>query len=274
MLMPSSNVLTEQELESTHLLGNEAKRLMEFKKNYVKQNDQTPCPQCATLVSIQASKCPHCTSEISEHTQKVRQELQKLSAVTEELYALHKSQMELFHAEAGVRPFWDRLRTALNEPKFLQDLRTVLPFLIGLFALVFFLKQNSSGLVFLLGAVGSGSLIYFLFKTWGLKKYVSVDLYGTVLLLGLALLVGSASFDSSTFWPETPLQGASLSSQSVRVQSASANIRQEPTTTSSIVTTARNGDTLTVREKKGPWYKVRTESGSTGWIYSSLVTTP
>ena len=35
-----------------------------------------------------------------------------------------------------------------------------------------------------------------------------------------------------------------------------------------------NGDTLTVREKKGPWYKVRTESGSTGWIYSSLVTTP
>jgi len=50
-----------------------------------------------------------------------------------------------------------------------------------------------------------------------------------------------------------------------------ANIRESATTDSQIVTTANNGDKLTVVEDRGSWYKVKTSDGQTGWVHSSLV---
>ncbi len=57
----------------------------------------------------------------------------------------------------------------------------------------------------------------------------------------------------------------------VEVQSSSVNIREAPTTDSSIVFTAQRGDELKVIDKRGTWYKVRTWSGTTGWVRASLV---
>jgi len=50
-----------------------------------------------------------------------------------------------------------------------------------------------------------------------------------------------------------------------------ANIRESATTDSQIVATANDGDKLTVLERRGAWYKVKTSDGQTGWVYSSLV---
>jgi len=259
-----------QESQRPDLLGTEARRLMDFKSQHVKNNNQTPCPQCATLVSIQANKCPQCTSDIADHTQLVREELQRLTEVTEELYELHQKEMELLHQEAGQKPLWQRLKEHFSEPRFLQDMKIVLPFMIGLFAVVIFLKENASDLVFLLGSVIGAFVVYFLFNKWDLRKYVTLDLYRAVLLLGVIIVLSSTPFDSTTFWPETSVLNASKARR-VAVQGSTVNIRQAPTTKSNVVTRAHKGDKLKVLEERDSWYQVETESGSTGWVYANLV---
>ena len=243
---------------------------MEFRKQHVTKNDLTPCPQCATMVKIQAVKCPQCTSDISEHTQKIREELQKLAEVTTELNELHKKEMELFQKEAGEKPIWERIRDFFSEPALIQDMKIVLPFLIGLFALVLFLKNNVSGLVFLLGTLGGGFAVYFLFEKWKVIKFVTVDLYRTVLLGGMLVILSSATLDSANFWPNVSVL-PEIKNNIVAVKSPSANIRQAPNTNSNVLTAVPSGENLTVLEKKDSWYKVRTESGVTGWVYSNLV---
>ena len=103
--MPETEVITGQEERGSHSLDAEAKRLLEFKKQNIKKNDLTPCPQCATLVNINANKCPQCTSDISKHTQTVREQLDRLNQVTAQLHELHKREMEVYQQEAGSKPF-------------------------------------------------------------------------------------------------------------------------------------------------------------------------
>ncbi len=258
-----------QGTEQAQILGDEAKRLMEFKNKNVRNKDQTSCPQCATLVSIQANKCPQCTSDISQHTEVVREVLQKLEQVTEELGRSHRKETELIQQQAGQMPLSKRLHQSFSETRFLQDMKVVLPFLIGLFAAVFFLKQNSSGLVFLLGSAAGAFAVYFLFNKWGLRKYVTLDLYRAVLFCGIVVILSSAQFDSANFWPQMSV--ADGGSGRVVVQSQTANIRQEPTTKSSVVTKAHSGEKLKVLGKQDSWYRVETKSGSTGWIFANLV---
>jgi predicted amidophosphoribosyltransferase len=75
-------------------LNDEVKRLLDFKKSNVKGRNRTPCPQCATPVDVNANKCPHCASEIAEHTTNVRQHLSSLDQITTELDQLHSRYME------------------------------------------------------------------------------------------------------------------------------------------------------------------------------------
>ena len=75
--MSSTKVMSGQKNQTSQLMSEEAKRLMDFKREHI-TNNESPCPQCATHVSIQAVKCPHCTSDISRHTKNVRDELNKL----------------------------------------------------------------------------------------------------------------------------------------------------------------------------------------------------
>jgi len=146
-------------------------------------------------------------------------------------------------------------------------MKIVLPFLILLFGLILFLKNQASGLVFLGGSLGACFVVYFLFEKWNLKKFVTLDLYRTVLLGGLLVILSSATLDSANFWPEFSL----LENEVVRVVSTSANIRETPSTSSGIVTMVHSGERLSVLESQGSWFKVRTEDGEVGWVYSNLV---
>jgi hypothetical protein len=246
---------------------------MDFKRQHVRKNHLTPCSQCATPVNIQASKCPHCTSDIADHTRRVREELRRLRDVTAELYEIHKKEIELLQQEASETPVWERIRNFCGDPRLLQDMKVVFPFLVCVFTVAFFLKGNSSGLVFLLGTLGCGAVAYALFRKWSLSRYVTLDLYRAVLVFGLVLILSSASFDSVGFWPDFSIvTGASASSRgSVVVQSATANIRRAPGADSEIVTTVRQGERLKVLDRRDSWQRVRTDSGQTGWIHSRLV---
>ncbi len=249
-------------------MSEEAKRLMDFKKEYIK-NNETPCPKCATLVNIQAVKCPQCTSDISQHTKKVRDELNKLKKVTEELNELHRKEMELIRQEASEKPIRERIQNFFGDPKFIQDLKLVLPFMIGLFGLVIYASSKLSGFMFLLTTIAGGFVILFLFKKWGLTRYITLDLYRGLIIFGLFAIIISTTFEASTFWPKM-----SVLTQTVEISSESANIRQSPTTSSSVVTQVARGDKLAVLEKRDPWYKVRTSTGAVGWIHSSLLNNP
>lgn len=264
MLEPQT--LKGQPTRTSNSLDTEAKRLLDFKKQHIKKGDQTPCPQCATLVNINAKKCPHCTSDISSHTRKVREELKKLNQITSQLSELHKQEMELYQQESESKPIWKRIRAFFSEPQVLQDLKIVLPTLISFFVLILFLRTKASGLVFLLISLAGGFLIYFLFKQWNVRKYITVDLYRTVLVFGLITVLSSALFGSARFWPEIFFSRGTL-----EVQVSAGMVREAPRTDADVVTSVSRGDDLKVLDKEGPWYKVETESGKTGWIHSTLV---
>ena len=247
-------------------LDAEAKRLIDFKKQNIKKKDFTPCPQCTTLVNIQANKCPHCASSIAEHTRKIREELKKLDELTYQMFELHKREMEIYQQEVGSKPFWIRIKDFFNEPQVIQDLKIVLPSLVSFFVLVLFLRGKSVGLIFWLVSLVGGFLIYSLFKKWNLKKYITVDLYRTVLVFGIIIILVSSLGSTGKFWPNI-----SFMKSGVEVQSSSAIVRVLPATNSDIVTTVYQGEDLKVLGKRGAWYKVTTESGRTGWIHSSVV---
>jgi len=259
-----------EEQTGSHSLDAEAKKLLDFKKQNIKKNDLTPCPQCATLVNINANKCPQCTSDISEHTKKVREQLDRLTQVTAQLHELHEREIEVYQQEAGSKPFWERVRDFFTEPQLLQDLKIVLPFLIGFFVLIVFLEGRVNGFFFWLISLTGGFVVYYLFKKWNLKKYVTVDLYRTLLVGGLLLVLGSSLGSSMKFWPELSFQ-KDTKDTTVEVQSSAVNIREAGTTSSNIISTAQRGEKLKMIDKSGSWYKVETESGTTGWVHASLV---
>ncbi len=265
--MPEIKEISSQPNRGSFRLKEEASRLMEFKRENVR-NDETPCPQCATPVNIRAAKCPHCTSDISQHTNKVRTELARLKEVTAELDDLHHQELELLKHEAGQKPIWKRIESFLSEPKFVQDLKLVLPFLIGFFGLAIYASTVLSGFLFLLTALAGGFVVLLLFKKWGLKKYVTVDFYRGILIAGLFVLITNTTFNTATFWPTV-----SVINQTVVVNSEKANIRELPDTSSPIVAESSRGNVLVVVERKDSWYKVKTPSGAVGWVHSSLLRT-
>lgn len=255
-------------MTNVEILQSEAKRLMEFKRQYVLEGERTPCPKCSALVNIRVTQCEQCNSDISDHTQLVRDALRKLNEITAELYELERKEreMESYQQEVAGGSLWDRLRSFFGEPKLLREMRIVLPFLVGLFALIYFLKNNTSGFVFYLSTASCAFVVYFMFEKWNLTKYVTVDLYRLVLFMGVIMILISGPFGSTGHFANQPGAGSR-----VEVQASTVNIRQKPNTKSDVVAKVKKGEKLKVLQNKGTWYKVETASGEKGWVYSSLV---
>jgi len=256
----------QQTIREYASLNAEAKRLLDFKKKNVKKRNQTPCPECATLIQISANRCPHCASDIGDHTTRILEELGKLKDITAELHELHNSYMECYEEESAVRPFWERARGFFSDPRMREDLKTILPSFLLFFVLVAALRVMGNGPLFWGITLPGGFIAYSLLKKSNLRRHVTIDLYRAVLVVGLILIMSGAATLSLPVWSD-----ADASFNSVEVQRPVANIRESATTDSRVLTTASQGDKLEVIDRQGAWYNVKTEDGQTGWVYSSLV---
>ncbi len=167
-------------------------------------------------------------------------------------------------AENRSRPPEGRLASLFSDHQLREDLKILAPAIGILFAVLIILRTEASGLVFWPAAVVGGYGVYAFLCRSGYRRQVTVDLYRTALIAGLALIVSSAVFNPMPLWPDAP-------AATVEVQRAAVNIRKDATTRSGVVTQAKQGDHLRVLDRTGSWYKVRTESGDTGWVYAKLV---
>jgi len=256
--------IREQTISEYTSLNAEAKRLLEFKEKNVKKQNQTLCPECATLIHISANKCAHCGSDIGEHTARIREELGRLKEITAELQGLHNSYMECYEEESAVRPAGERAKAFLSDPRMREDLKIVLPSFLLFFALIAALRLTGNEPLFWSITLPGGFIAYFLLKRSNVRKHVTIDLYRTALVVGLILAASAAAIRPL---PDSP----DVSFNSMIVQTAVANIRESATTDSRVVTTVSQGDELKVVGRQGAWYSIKTEDGQTGWVYSSLV---
>jgi hypothetical protein len=245
-------------------LNDEVRRLLDFKKNNVKGRNRTPCPECAMAVDVHANKCPHCSSEIAVYTENVRRNLAELDDVTQEIHQLHTRFMEYRAEEAAMQPLVERLRRMFSGPDLIAGLKTVLPAFLLFFAFLAALRIIGNGLLFWAGLVGGGLVAFSLLKKTSVKHYVTVELYQAVLVIGLIMMMSGATTIPIYDW-------SVLSSDRVEVIRPVANIRESATTESRIVATVNQGDELTVVERRGTWYHVKTRDGRTGWVYANLV---
>lgn len=62
-----------------------------------------------------------------------------------------------------------------------------------------------------------------------------------------------------------------LYADTVTITAAQGNVRAEPTTRSSLVTTVTQGAAFPLLESRGTWYHIRLPDGRTGWIAAALV---
>ena len=246
------------------LLYSEAQRLLAFRRQHINRQSETPCPECATSVSIQAKKCPHCGSDIAEYTDSAREALGELNQVTEEIAELHAKQLARHADNAQARPLLERLDAFFRDGSVQQDLKMLVPAGLLFFSVVVLLRMTTSGLVFWLVAALGGSVAYALLRRSQIRHYLTVDLYRTVLFAGLSLVVSSAVFRPMPLWP------ASLAA-TVEVRVPAANLREDASTQSSVVDKVARGERLRVVDRNGSWFEVKTEDGTSGWIYSSLV---
>lgn len=246
------------------LLYAEARRLLDFKRQHITRQNQTPCPECAVPVSVQARKCPHCGSEIAEYTDAARQALGELNALTREIAELHSRELSRYAEGIRARSLRERAALFFADPQVQRDLRILLPAALLLFVVLVLVRVSASGLVFWLVAPLAGSLAWVTLRRSGVNHYVAVDLYRTLLAAGLGVLLCSALFAPRGFWPTslTP-------TVSVKVQGA--NLRQQATADSKVVGSAARGERLHVVDRSGSWFRVRTDEGETGWIYADLV---
>ncbi len=246
------------------LLYSEAQRLVAFRRQHINRQNETPCPECATPVSIQAKKCPHCGSDIAEHTDSAREALEQLNHVTEEITALHAKELARHAEDSRARPLQERLGAFFCDGTVQQDLNVLAPAALLFFSVVVTLRVTASGLVFWLVAALGGSLAYALLRRSQIRHYLTVDLYRTVLFVGLGLVVSSAIFRPLPLWP------ASLAAI-VEVKVPAANLRQAASTQSKVVDKLERGERLRVVDRNAGWFGVKTEDGTAGWIYANLV---
>lgn len=244
-------------------LNDEVRRLLDFKKGNVRGRNRTPCPACATPVDINANKCPHCASEIVDHTRNVREQLAALDRITAELDKLHRSYVECREEEAAMQPLVERVRRAISGPRATEGFKILLPSFLLFFAFVATLRIIGNSLLLWAGAIAGGVVAYSLLKKSTYRYYVTVDLYRTILIVGLVIMMSGAIPAPQSGWSLFP-------GSRVEVVSTLANIRESATTESRVVVTASQGDKLTVLEKQGSWYKVK-KDGQAGWIHTSLV---
>lgn len=241
----------------------EATRLSEFKKENVKRGNQTPCPACAMYVNIKANKCPHCSSDIAANNALVRESLRRLAEITTELEAMRDEHMERFR-DVPRPPFSERFKGFFVDRQTHEDMKVVLPSLFLLFAAIAVFRLMGSQPLFWTGAIVGGAIVYALFDRLRIKRLMTIDLYRTMLVLGLLAVMASAFAQPASWW-------SGARADRVEVLGATINIRTSDTTQSAVLATAHQGDRLTVLERRNNWYKVETRDGQEGWVYSSLV---
>lgn len=66
-----------------------------------------------------------------------------------------------------------------------------------------------------------------------------------------------------------PTEPASIGT--VRVTTATLNVRKEPSTTADVLAQVKKGDKLALLATRADWSNVRTADGTTGWVASKLV---
>jgi hypothetical protein len=264
-VLPTTEPVDQQEeaIGRHAALKVEANRLMEFKKERVKRNNQTQCPACATYVHINANKCPHCSSDIAANNALVRESLRQLDEITAELEAMHEQHMER-HQDVPRRPLSERLKGFFADRQTREDMKLVVPSLFLFFVAVATLRIVGNQTLFWSFSIAGGIIAVSLLNKFKVRRIITIDLYRSVLVFGLLAVMASAVAQPSSLW-------SVATKSSVEVKGSTVNIRSSSTTRSSVVTTASQGDKLKVVERKGDWYKVKTSDGQTGWVYSSLV---
>ena len=246
------------------LLYSEGQRLLAFRRQHINKQNETSCPECATTVSIQAKKCPHCGSDIAEYTDCAREALEQLNHVTEEIAALHAKELARHAENAQARPLLERLSAFFGDSSVQQDLKVLVPAGLLFFSVVVLLRVTTSGLVFWLVTALGGIVAHVLLHQSQIRHYLTVDLYRIVFFVGLGLVVSSAIFRPLPLWP------ASLAAI-VEVKVPAANLRQAASTQSKVVDKLERGERLRVVDRNAGWFEVKTEDGTAGWIYANLV---
>jgi uncharacterized protein YgiM (DUF1202 family) len=69
--------------------------------------------------------------------------------------------------------------------------------------------------------------------------------------------------------PEAP--GEPAAGGTVRVTSATVNVRRDPSTAGEVVAQVKKGERLALLANRGEWSNVRLADGTTGWVSSKLV---
>lgn len=246
------------------MLFSDAKRLLAFKRQNITRQNETPCPECAEFVSIQAKKCRHCGSEIGEYTDAARESLEELRQLTDELSSIHAKEARRHAETAGARPLRERALRLLSARSFQDGVRSLGPPGLLLFSVLLFLRLTANGLAFWCGLLVASTVACVLLKRSSQRHYLTVDLFNLTLCLGLALIAWSAVMRPMPFWPD------SLAA-TVEVTVETANVRAEPTTAAEIVLKAERGKRLRVTDRDGNWFEVQTGSGDTGWVHADLV---
>ncbi len=205
--------------------------------------DRSACPACNTLVGIDLSTCPHCDSSIAAHNALAREQRSKLD---------------------DKRPFWEKIRDFFLDPEFREDAKIILPGLLVFFLGVVLFRIIENWRLFWPISIVGGLSAYFWLRKSRFSRYISVDLYRTVLVFGLFFIFGTAVNRPSP-------TGSAGSATTVEVLRPVVNVRQSATTDSPIVVKVREGDKLEVVDQRGEWYQVKMENGKTGWVYSTLV---
>jgi uncharacterized protein YgiM (DUF1202 family) len=98
-----------------------------------------------------------------------------------------------------------------------------------------------------------------------------------VLLLLAAACAAPAPTPTTVPEPPPPVAPPSTPNESVaaigtvRVTSATLNVRREPATTGEVVAQVKKGERLALLAHRGEWSNVRLADGITGWVSSKLV---
>ncbi len=242
----------------------DATRLREFKKENVRRGNQTLCPACAMYVNIKANKCPHCSSDIAANNALVRESLRRLQEVTTQLEAMREEHLERFR-DVPRPPFSERLKGFFVDRQTREDIKVVLPAFFLLFSAIAVFRLIGSQPLFWSCAIVGGAIVYALFNRLRVKRLMTIDLYRTMLVLGLLAVMASAFAQPASWW------SGPGGTDKVQVLGSTVNIRAFHTTQSDVLATAHRGDRLTVLERRNNWYKIETRDGQEGWVYSSLV---
>lgn len=253
---------TQEPTDPYDALQWEANRLMEFKKEKVKRNNQTPCPACATYVHINANKCPHCSSDIAANNALVRESLRRLDEIAAQTEALHGQHMERLHG-APRPPMGERLKGFFTDPQTRQDMKVVVPVVVLFFATVGTFRALGQATLFWVFSIAGGAIAFTILTKLNLKRLVTIEVYRSVLVFGLLTLMASALAQP------LPLPGSRRGH--VKVLASTANIRASNSTEATVVATVGQGDWLKVVEKSPGWYRVRTSDGREGWVHEALV---